>query len=34
MDVQELTGRKVDVVTEASLHPHLRQRILLEAVPL
>jgi predicted nucleotidyltransferase len=34
MDVQELTGRKVDVVTEASLHPSLRQRVLLEAIPL
>jgi uncharacterized protein len=34
MDVQELTGRKVDVVTEASLHPQLRQRILSEAIPL
>lgn len=34
MDVQELTGRKVDVVTEASLHPSLRRRVLLEAIPL
>jgi predicted nucleotidyltransferase len=34
MDVKELTGRKVDVVTEASLHPSLRQRVLLEAIPL
>lgn len=34
MDVQELTGRKVDVVTEASLHPSLRDRILSEAIPL
>jgi uncharacterized protein len=34
MDVQELTGRKVDVVTEDSLHPSLRQRVLLEAIPL
>ncbi len=34
MDVQELTGRKVDVVTEASLHPSFRQRVLLEAIPL
>ena len=34
MDVQELTGRKVDVVTEASLHPSFRQRVLLEAIAL
>ena len=34
MDVQELTQRKVDVVTEAGLHPALRERILREAHPL
>jgi predicted nucleotidyltransferase len=34
MDVQELTQRKVDVVTEASLAPALRDRILREAQPL
>jgi hypothetical protein len=30
-DVQELTQRKVDVITEESLHPALRERILREA---
>jgi predicted nucleotidyltransferase len=34
MDVQELTRRKVDVVTPAGLHPALRERILREAHPL
>ena len=31
MDVQELLGRRVDVVTEASLHPAFRERVLKEA---
>jgi len=30
----DLWGRDADVVTEASLHPALRKRILVEAVPL
>jgi uncharacterized protein len=34
MDVQDLTHRKVDVVTEAGLHPALRERVLREACPL
>lgn len=34
MDVQELTGRRVDVVTAASLHPTIRDRVLREARPL
>lgn len=34
MDAQELLGRHVDVVTEASLHPALRESILASAVPL
>lgn len=34
MDAQELLGRRVDVVTEASLHPALRERVLESAVPL
>lgn len=34
LDVQELTQRRVDVVTEAGLHPALRERILGEARPL
>ena len=34
LDVQELLGRRVDVVTEASLHPALRDRVLADAVTL
>jgi uncharacterized protein len=34
MEVQALTHRQVDVVTEAGLHPALRERILREAHPL
>ena len=34
MDAKELLGRRVDVVTEASLHPALRERILADAVTL
>ena len=32
--VEELPGRKVDVVTEKSLHPIIRDRILAQALPL
>jgi predicted nucleotidyltransferase len=32
MDLQELLGRVADVVTYASLHPRLRERILREQV--
>ena len=31
MDVQDLLGRRVDVVTEACLHPAFRDRVLNEA---
>lgn len=34
MDAQELLGRRVDVVTESSLHPALRDRVLASAVAL
>jgi predicted nucleotidyltransferase len=34
MDAQDLLGRHVDVVTEASLHPAMRERVLAGAVPL
>ena len=34
MDVQDLLKRRVDVVTEKSLHPALRERVLTEAQPL
>lgn len=33
-DLEELLGRRVDVVTEGALHPSLRDRVLAEAVPL
>ena len=33
-DARELLGRRVDVVTEASLRPALRERVLAGAVPL
>jgi predicted nucleotidyltransferase len=32
--VEELLGRKVDVVTEKSLHPLIRDKVLRQAVPL
>ena len=34
IQVQELLGRKVDVVTDDSIRPLMRDRILSEAVPL
>ena len=34
LDAQDLLGRRVDVVTEASLHPALRDRVIAAAVPL
>ena len=34
LDAQELLGRRVDVVTEASLHPALRERVMAGAVAL
>lgn len=34
MDAQELLGRRVDVLTEAGLHPALRARVLADALPL
>jgi predicted nucleotidyltransferase len=34
LDVQDLLGRRVDVVTEASLHPALRERVMALAIPL
>lgn len=33
-EVERLLGRRVDVVSERSLHPRVRERILLQAVPL
>lgn len=34
MDLSDLLGTEVDVVTEASLKPRIRSRVLAEAVPL
>lgn len=33
-DLEELLGRKVDVLTDTSLHPALREQVLAEARPL
>jgi predicted nucleotidyltransferase len=33
MDVQDLLGRRVDVVTERGLRPRMRERVLREAIP-
>jgi hypothetical protein len=34
LDIQDLTRRRVEVVTEDGLHPALRERVLREACPL
>jgi predicted nucleotidyltransferase len=34
VDLEALLGRKVDIVTERALNPHLRQHVLAEAVEL
>ena len=34
MDLQDLLGRRVELVTEGSLHWYIRDRVLKEAVPL
>ena len=34
LDLEELLGREVDVVTEGALHWYIRDRILQEAIPL
>ena len=34
LDAQELLGRRVDVGTEAGLHPALREHVMAAAVPL
>ena len=33
MDLQDLLGRRVDVVTERGLRPRMRERVLREAIP-
>ena len=34
LDLQDLLGRRVEVVTEKALRPEIRERVLSEAVPL
>ncbi|MBI3801349.1 MAG: nucleotidyltransferase family protein [Deltaproteobacteria bacterium] len=34
LDLEEVLGRRVEVVTERALHPYLRDRVLREAVSL
>ena len=34
MDLQDLLGRKVDIVTKDALHWYIRERVLKEAIPL
>ena len=34
LDLEEILGCRVEVVTEKGLNPHLRERVLREAVPL
>ena len=34
LDLEELLGRRVEVVTEKALNPNLREQVLNEAVPL
>jgi predicted nucleotidyltransferase len=34
LELQDLLGRPVDVLTERSIHPVLREKVLSEAVPL
>jgi uncharacterized protein len=34
MDLQDVLGREVDVVTERGLNPRIRERVLKEAVAL
>ena len=34
IDLEALLGRKVDVITARGLRPHLRDRVLQEAIPL
>lgn len=34
LDLEELLGRRVDVLTEGALHWYIRDRILSEAIPL
>ncbi|HET7272454.1 MAG TPA: nucleotidyltransferase family protein [Rubrobacter sp.] len=33
-ELEEVSGRSVDIVTERSLSPHIREKVLREAMPL
>ena len=33
MDLQDLLGRRVDIVTERGLRPRMRERVLRDAIP-
>jgi predicted nucleotidyltransferase len=33
-DIEDILGRKVDVLTEAALSPYFKQRVLQDAIPL
>lgn len=34
LDLEQILGRQVEIVTEKGLNPHLREQVLREAVPL
>lgn len=34
LDIEDLLGREVHVVTEAAISPYMREQVLLEAIPL
>ncbi len=34
LDLEQILGREVEIVTEKGLNPHLRERVLQEAIPL
>ncbi len=34
LDLQQILGRRVEIVTEKALNPHLRDQVLSEAIPL
>ena len=34
LDLENLLGRRVDIVTESGVNPHIRDEVLAEAVPL
>lgn len=34
LDLEEILGRRVEIVTDKALNPHIRDRVLREAIPL